>query len=659
LPNLLERINSKILLKITLLVIIEITLIVGSFGVLAYFQSQQSSLGNSINIAGKNRYLSTRLQLQTERYLDGTSDASQLKAAMNSLQSNIITLEQGGTISGIELKPLPSGCFNLWNTINRNYGLYKAYLTQILTRYQQVKATTALLRNTTNQLGLKREFESMASDLIVPSDRLVTQLALQTDKNYDNLIVYQIIFVILVVGILILILYLVARMLKPIFDLTQATSKIKKGNFVSVRQKGNDELSILTESFNSMTDSMRELIQNHCDLTTKLEAANEELKKKDELKNEFINIAAHELRAPIQPILGRAELLRRRISGSAAGGSKDIEHIDIIIRNAKRLLRLEQNMLDMTKIEDKSLKLDKEKFDLIEEMQNVIKDFSNELSEKKIQLVFTPSQKEPIFVNADKVRILEVISNLLGNAIKFTTSEAGKSITINAEKIDSKASMSIKDTGSGLHPEIMPKLFSKFVTNSSGGTGIGLFICKNIVEAHGGSITAENNADGKGATFTFSVPLNGQTLQKQQEEQKASTKEQHYKKQGQYRKRILILDDEPDITIAFEKGLRDKGFEQIYTANDPLLCLKNFKASSYDLLIIDIMMPQMDGFGLYEEIRNIDNKVKVCFITAFEVNYQAMRAVFPATTTNDDLGCFIRKPVEIDDLIKHIEAELG
>jgi hypothetical protein len=111
LPNILERINSKILLKITLLVIIEIILIVGSFGVLAYFQSQQSSLGNSINIAGKDRYLTSNLLLQTEKYLDGTSDASQLKAAMNSLQSNIITLKQGGTISGVELKPVPFGFF--------------------------------------------------------------------------------------------------------------------------------------------------------------------------------------------------------------------------------------------------------------------------------------------------------------------------------------------------------------------------------------------------------------------------------------------------------------------------------------------------------------------------------------------------------------------
>ena len=123
--------------------------------------------------------------------------------------------------------------------------------------------------------------------------------------------------------------------------------------------------------------------------------------------------------------------------------------------------------------------------------------------------------------------------------------------------------------------------------------------------------------------------------------------------------RILILDDEPDITSFFQNALSDKGFEQVDTVNDPLLALKNFKAESYDLLILDIVMPEMDGFELYEEIRKIDNKVKVCFITAYEVNYQALRAVFPAATTTDDIGCFIRKPITLDDLIKHIEAELG
>ena len=130
---------------------VEIILIVGSFGVLTYFQSQQSSLGNSINIAGKNRYLTANLLLQTEKYLDGTSDISQLKVAMNSLQSNIITLKQGGMISGVDLKPLPSDFLDMWKTVNQNWNAYKTSVTQILLipPHQEVKATTTSSPSTT------------------------------------------------------------------------------------------------------------------------------------------------------------------------------------------------------------------------------------------------------------------------------------------------------------------------------------------------------------------------------------------------------------------------------------------------------------------------------------------------------------------------------
>jgi signal transduction histidine kinase len=506
--NPLERINSKILLKITFLVVIEIILIVGSFCVLAYFQSQQSSLGNSINIAGKNRYLTANLLLQSEKYLYGlSSDTSQLKVAMNSLESNIMALKQGGMISGIDLKPLPSNLLDLWNTADGKWNVFKTYVTNKL-------VTPPQTRTATDQSITRKEFESMASTLVESSDKLVTLLGQQADKNSQNLILLQIFFAILIVGILVLILYLVARMLRPIFVLTQATSKVERGNLdVSVEQKGSDELSVLSRSFNSMIAFLRDYIMKQGDLTKQLEAANKELKHKDQLKDEFINIAAHELRAPIQPILGLAEILRYRkrdhgdsgdSNSSSVSKQDDDELLDIIIRNAKRLLRLEQNILDIARIDSQSLKLEKERFDLIEKIQNVIDDFGNGLSNEKIELVFTPSQKEPIFVNADKVRIFEVISNLLCNAVKFT--KEGK-ITISADKQDTQVLVSIKDTGSGIQPELMSKLFSKYVTNSPLGTGVGLFISKGIIEAHGGKIWAENNANAKGATFTFRLPL--------------------------------------------------------------------------------------------------------------------------------------------------------
>jgi signal transduction histidine kinase len=449
---------------------------------------------------------------------------------MNSLQTNILTLKQGGTVSGVELKPISSNFLDLWNTVNAKWNVYRTFLTQrILIPYEQtrvVKTSSSPTITTTTGQGLtKKQLESMASDLISSSDRLVTQLGLQTDKNSQDFQILQIIFGAIIIGILVLILYLVARMLTPIFDLTRATTEIKKGDLeVSLKPRGHDELSVLTESFNSMVGSLKEFAKNREDLTRQLKAANEELKSKSQLKEDFINTAAHELRGPIQPILGLAEVLRGRKTsqrgGEGGGGNgsniddsratdEDLNCLDAIIRNAKRLLRLEQNILDMSRIESKSLNLDKERFNLIEKLQDVIDDFKTELSKEGVQLQFTPSQPEPIFVVADKVRVYEVLSNLLSNAIKFTSSKKG-TITVKTDKQDSKAFVTVRDTGPGISSDIRQKLFSKYVTNSRGGTGIGLFIAKNIVEAHGGRIWAENNSDGNGATFTFSLPAAGE-----------------------------------------------------------------------------------------------------------------------------------------------------
>jgi methyl-accepting chemotaxis protein len=277
---LLRRITSKIILKIAILVIIEIILIIGSFGVLAYFESLGSSLGNSINIAGKNRYLTSNLLLQTERYLDGSSDVSYLKGAIDSFQLNIISLKEGGTISGLELRPLPYEFLNLWNTIDLKWNIYKTSITdKIIIPSQEAKARII------DQLGVKKEFDLLASDIIRSSDTLVKQLGEKVDKNSQNLMLLQIILGILNIGILVLILYLIARILKPIFALTQATLEVEKGNLdVSIKGKGNDELSVLSESFNSMVGSIRNYIKKMNELTKELETANEELGHKDRLK---------------------------------------------------------------------------------------------------------------------------------------------------------------------------------------------------------------------------------------------------------------------------------------------------------------------------------------------------------------------------------------
>jgi two-component system, OmpR family, sensor histidine kinase VicK len=236
----------------------------------------------------------------------------------------------------------------------------------------------------------------------------------------------------------------------------------------------------------------------------------EGLQEVDKLKDEFINIAAHELRTPIQPILGISGILR-----SETKDSKQQELLDVVIRNAKRLQRLSQDILDVARIESHNLILKKEIFNLIDMISNAISDTMNQVivkenKESSIKLEFTNSVKwkvdeDEAIVEADKDRISQVISNLLANAVKFTNEGA---ITIAAEKNNGEILVSIKDTGTGIDPEILPRLFTKFVTKpETGGTGLGLFISKSIVESHGGSIWAENNKDGKGAIFYFSLPL--------------------------------------------------------------------------------------------------------------------------------------------------------
>jgi signal transduction histidine kinase len=229
----------------------------------------------------------------------------------------------------------------------------------------------------------------------------------------------------------------------------------------------------------------------------------EELKEADKMKDEFINIAAHELRTPIQPILSTTDLLKSKTTNE-----QDQELLNITIRNAKRLQGLADNILDASKIESRSLELNLGFHDLNDIIINVINDLvlDKKFTNKKgVKLMYEP---ETIYVNVDKVRLTQVISNLLNNAIK-NTSEG--SITVEAQNSDGKAVVSVRDTGNGIDPELYPRLFSKFATKSpTGGTGLGLFISKSIIEAHGGKIWVENNPSGNGlgTVFKFTLPLN-------------------------------------------------------------------------------------------------------------------------------------------------------
>jgi len=258
-----------------------------------------------------------------------------------------------------------------------------------------------------------------------------------------------------------------------------------------------------------------------------LALANEQLTDRDKMQQEFINTAAHELKTPIQPIIALSEILQNSIKRGAdrdddthggddasarLGRQQQYDLLDIIIRNAKRLARLSENILDVAKIESHSWVVRKERVNLNKLISETVVDFRNQIvkenKNKNIKLEFASNDKDDIFVEADRDRIGQVISNLLSNSVK--SARAG-TIAVTTERRDNnnkEVIVTVKDSGGGIDPEIFPRLFTKFATKSHSGTGLGLFISKNIIESHGGKIWAENNtADGgNGAIFSFSLP---------------------------------------------------------------------------------------------------------------------------------------------------------
>ncbi len=271
----------------------------------------------------------------------------------------------------------------------------------------------------------------------------------------------------------------------------------------------------LVKNFGSLLDTLwneteilKSIIRvkdNLADINKQLAEANEQLKIHHKMQEEFINIASHEIKTPTQAILGYSEM-------SEMEPERSKEYLQPILRNARRLQKLTNDILDVTRIESQSLNLNKERVNLDDVISSVLVDYRNQIererNQKDIKLVYEnndDNKPRDIFVEADRERLTQVISNLISNAIKFTQEGV---IKVSVEVKDNRdAVITVKDNGEGIDSEIMPRLFTKFATKSIMGTGLGLFISKSIVDAHGGKIWGENNKDGRGATFTFSLPL--------------------------------------------------------------------------------------------------------------------------------------------------------
>jgi signal transduction histidine kinase len=334
----------------------------------------------------------------------------------------------------------------------------------------------------------------------------------------------------------------------PIIKLRNAAKEISDGNFDAKlketnnhktsnnyddreKNRHNDEIKDLAFQFDKMrqnieyantnlqelvkqkTKDLEKAVEELSHKEKRLKATNEKLCHLDKLKNEFINIAAHELRTPTQAILAFADLL------SFYPDKQEV--VERIQRNARRLNRLIGDILDVTKIESQGLVLRKEILNIADLVFSVAEEYKEHIKKLPIKkdIEFTylfPGEKGDLLVWMDKERMTRVISNLLDNAVKFTEESGSIFITIRKESKGEKDNkdnggdrviIDIKDTGIGIHGDIFPRLFTKFTTKSVTGTGLGLYISKSVIEAHGGRIWAENNKNEKGATFTIILPL--------------------------------------------------------------------------------------------------------------------------------------------------------
>ena len=234
------------------------------------------------------------------------------------------------------------------------------------------------------------------------------------------------------------------------------------------------------------------------------------LKTHDKMQREFIDVVAHELRTPIQPIIGLTEHVRDNILDNEQKGL-----LEIVVASAHKLHTLTENILTVTKIEGNLFNISRSKFSLTEVILDVIKDFEIilknknkivRISEKKIKFEFIGFEKEHM-VKGDKLRITQVVSNLIDNSINFIAEGEDGIITIAIRTNENDITVQIKDNGEGIHPEILPRLFTKFATKSFYGTGLGLYICRNIINLHQGKIWVEQNKDGIGATISFTLPI--------------------------------------------------------------------------------------------------------------------------------------------------------
>jgi len=378
------------------------------------------------------------------------------------------------------------------------------------------------------------------------------------------------------------------------------------------------------------------------------QAALAESERINRIKDEFLAILSHELRSPLNPILGWTKLLQTR----KLDETKTIAALETIERNAKAQCQLIDDLLDMARVLRGKLTLNVAPANLLRAIEAAIDTVQTAAIAKSIQI--HPVLCDIGQVSGDAVRLQQIVWNLLTNAVKFTPS--GGRIDIRLEQIDHQAQITITDTGKGISPDFLPHIFESFrqedasVTRNHGGLGLGMAIVYQLVEAHGGTVTADSLGEGQGATFTVRLPLLNVNSK---EDQPSPSREQNLDLTGI---RVLIIDDEPDSRELLAVMLSQARAEAMTVASaaEFLIALDSFQP---DMVMSDIGMPEVDGYTLLRQVRSLSpeqgGRVPAIALTAYAGEIDRQQAIAAGFQKH------IAKPIEPDQLVMAIVSLLS
>ena len=473
----------------------------------------------------------------------------------------------------------------------------------------------------------------------------------------------------IVIGISSLVYIAIAKYLTdPLIALTEASRLITQGDYNhTVLIRRNDEVGALAESFNAMTEQLKksreenltwqkhlehkvqertnEVINKH----KQLEHAYKELESLDKAKDDFLSLVSHELRTPLSTILVSTEYLLGR---NEQQDEKCKRFLTSILEESKRLSRLINDVLDLSKIESGRMPFKKEVLDMEELVSQVITILHTNIEHKDVVMHFD-SIVSQIKLYGDKDRVVQVLENVLTNAIKFTPQKGSIQISISHDS--EKGIVAVSDTGCGIPEDMIPKVFDKFyqldnIDHHSEGTGLGMTISKSIIEQLGGKIWVESQL-GKGTTVRFSLPV--AKVERLDKRQKGN--ETHYNIvpsdfQKKPRHSILLVDDEEMYRSIISEYLRDNGYI-VYEAENGKDALEKIRKREPEILILDVMMPGMSGLEVCRAVRSDSSvgQTKIVITSAKGQKKEQQEGIVAGADR------YLTKPFEIKTLLETVE----